>query len=305
MTLVLSLATPAYGLQVSDRLVSRGRRPVDPLANKTVVLRGTDGLITLSYCGPAVTRGIPTDSWIATQVAGREVVSDAVLSFGGLRVRDLGSTLRSLRDKANDWPEFIARGGEIVGVGFQWKEKHERLWLRHVLWRLRGRSGVAELTQVVPRSYLDRIDKYRVAGSGRVHLSGDEWDELVKKLGESGRDWKRAEELMVDAVRLASSREPNAVGPHCMSVRVAPQGQPNVEIQFKPERVHVAMIEGSRVPVAYGPWLIDPGSAIAPSVSVGGMTGTGGPTSWVIRAPAVPDSQPLKGAMRAQERPLL
>ena len=51
MTLVLSVSCPAYALHVSDRLVSKGGKPHDPLANKTVVFRATDGLLVFGYTG--------------------------------------------------------------------------------------------------------------------------------------------------------------------------------------------------------------------------------------------------------------
>jgi hypothetical protein len=70
MTLVLSVATPAYSLQVSDRLVSKGGEPFDPLANKNVVVRATDGLLVFGYTGLAFLDRMPTDTWIADRISG-------------------------------------------------------------------------------------------------------------------------------------------------------------------------------------------------------------------------------------------
>jgi hypothetical protein len=52
MTLILSVVAPDYALQVSDRLVSKRGLPHDPLANKSVVFKGPDGLLALGTPGP-------------------------------------------------------------------------------------------------------------------------------------------------------------------------------------------------------------------------------------------------------------
>jgi hypothetical protein len=52
MTLVLAAAPPAYTLYVSDRLVSKGGAPHDPLASKTVALRATEGLAAFGTPAP-------------------------------------------------------------------------------------------------------------------------------------------------------------------------------------------------------------------------------------------------------------
>lgn len=70
MTLVLAVATPAYPLHVSDRLVSKGGMPHDPVANKSVVFRATDGLLAFGYTGPAFLEGVPMDTWVADALSG-------------------------------------------------------------------------------------------------------------------------------------------------------------------------------------------------------------------------------------------
>jgi hypothetical protein len=97
MTLVLSLATPAYLLHVSDRLVSRTGVPHDRLAHKTVVLRGTDGLLVFGCTGLAFVDGVPTDTWIADVLSGRSCLGqDGALRLGTFPVRDVGWSLLTL-----------------------------------------------------------------------------------------------------------------------------------------------------------------------------------------------------------------
>jgi hypothetical protein len=61
VTIILSLVTGEYAVQVSDRLWTQklkagGRRPlrpVDEAANKSVIVLGRDGLFAMGYSGPA------------------------------------------------------------------------------------------------------------------------------------------------------------------------------------------------------------------------------------------------------------
>ena len=61
MTLILSLASSWFTLQVSDRLVTQAGKQFDPIANKNILYIGPDGIISLGYTGLAHLDGIPTD----------------------------------------------------------------------------------------------------------------------------------------------------------------------------------------------------------------------------------------------------
>jgi hypothetical protein len=54
VTLVLDMAVGSMVLHVGDRLLTRDDSPWDPLANKSVVLLGSDGWACLSYSGLAI-----------------------------------------------------------------------------------------------------------------------------------------------------------------------------------------------------------------------------------------------------------
>jgi hypothetical protein len=71
VTIILSVVTAEYAVQVSDRLLTqevpnRAGTPIrydpwDPTANKSVVVLGRDGLFTMGYSGPAHISGATTD----------------------------------------------------------------------------------------------------------------------------------------------------------------------------------------------------------------------------------------------------
>jgi hypothetical protein len=71
MTLVLSLITPTFVAQVSDRLVARDTLPFDQYTNTNVVYFAADGIMSLGYPGPAYREKhkATTDDWIAGVLA--------------------------------------------------------------------------------------------------------------------------------------------------------------------------------------------------------------------------------------------
>lgn len=76
MTIILSLIHAQYALQISDRQLSEEKQPGqyeawDRASNKSVILLGHDGLISMGYSGPAFISGATTDGWIAEVVAER------------------------------------------------------------------------------------------------------------------------------------------------------------------------------------------------------------------------------------------
>jgi len=70
MTLILGQASRDYVLQVTDRLVTKGNRPFDPLANKNIVYCARNALVAIGFTGIAFLGDIPTDQWIVEQLTG-------------------------------------------------------------------------------------------------------------------------------------------------------------------------------------------------------------------------------------------
>lgn len=72
MTLILTHLSAGYpyALQVTDRLVTKGGSPFDPLANKNIVYVARNAIVSIAYTGLAYIDGIPTDVWIAERLVG-------------------------------------------------------------------------------------------------------------------------------------------------------------------------------------------------------------------------------------------
>jgi hypothetical protein len=76
VTQVLTWGCPNYFVQVSDRLVTGGSRS-DPCANKTVVYRARDALVSIGYSGIAYVDQTPTDDWIVEHLWGNSLPRDS------------------------------------------------------------------------------------------------------------------------------------------------------------------------------------------------------------------------------------
>lgn len=304
MTLVLAVATPAYSLHVSDRLVSKGGAPHDRLANKTVVFRATDGVLAFGYTGPAFIENIPTDSWLADAVSGGHCAGDVgALSHGDFPVRDVGASLRLVCQRLRAQPLFVRHGGEVSAVGWQWDGKRDGALVRDVLWVLHSGSGRLRWQQLVPRHAPERKAVFRMYWTGDWALTPYDWEKLVSDVGACGRDWESAQQLAILAIRRASDKTPGTIGRHCMSVLLRPWLAPNALVQFFPDSPHEGTAFGQTVETAYSPWMVAPDAIHAPAVLVGGLTCEQGLLTYDLQARPVPGTQTLKGAFQSQERP--
>jgi hypothetical protein len=304
VTLVLTVATPVYALHVSDRLVSKGGTPHDPLANKTVVLRATDGLLTFGYTGPAYIGGVPTDTWIAEAVSGEPCAGDAGAGtrMGTFPVRGVGTTLSSLCQRLRPNTQFRRLTGEISAVGWQWDGKRERALIRQVLWVLHRGSGELRWQQIVPRHIPERKKVFRMVHTGDWPLGAEAWQRLVDQVGVAGRDVERVESVLADAIRDASALRSGTIGSHCMSVLLRPWQHPHALIRFLPHAAHEAEAFGQVVEVAYSPWMVAPDAIHAPAVHIGGWTCAQGILTYEMNTPPIPEDQRLKGAFKTQLR---
>jgi hypothetical protein len=304
MMLVLSVATPAYALHVSDRLVSKAGRPHDPLANKSVILRARDGLLAVGYTGAAFVGNVPTDTWIAEILCGGwRGGQTGALGYGDFPVRDIGSSLRLLCQRARTTPVLRRVGIEIAAVGWQWNAKRSPSLMRNVLWVLHAGSGKLQWQQSVPRHSPERKTTFRMVATGDWALAAEDWRVLLEQVGAAGHDHESVERLLVEAIRRASELRPGTIGRDCMTVLLRPWQFPQARVRFDPDATHHDVVFGEAVEVAYSPWMIAPDAIHRPAILIGGLSCEQGLLTYSMEAPPAPTDQRFQGAFQAQVRP--
>jgi hypothetical protein len=154
VTIILSVVTAEYAVQVSDRLLTQrvtdnaGVRydAWDEAANKSIIVLGRDGLFSMGYSGPGNIAGAPTDNWIAEVVAGEELGANQIRpEFGAIRVSQGTTTDRVLavrfleltrRVDAADRAGKLTQRLSIDVVGLRWKDLDKLAWpaYGHIGW---------------------------------------------------------------------------------------------------------------------------------------------------------------------------
>ena len=299
MTLVLSIATPFYCLQVSDRQLTAGETTFDKAANKTVLFGGEDGIVVLSYTGAAYLRGVPTDTRIAGALTAGEALKGWGSQFGpGVRVRDVGSAMRDIRGVLQGFPSFARSHGEVVAVGWQWRRKRPQR-SRQVLWEIGPNPD--SWVQQIPRRPEEGRAKVYLATIGDDPFSPSELQFLVEEVAQKERDVEAVEALLVEAIRKAASRRAT-IGPNCMSVLLNRGKIPR--IRFIPQEIHVAIAGSEQVEIGFCPWVIGKGTIVPPSHLVGSHHVCAGTFCADLEGPEPPDGQSLMGSFGQQKRPI-
>lgn len=283
MTIILSVVTADYAVQVSDRLLTqkvtdnRGihYKPWDELTNKSVIVLGRDGLFAMAYSGPGHINGAPTDNWIAEFVAGEELGANQVRpEFGAIRISQGTSTDRVLAvrfaklaqrvDEADSAGKLTQRLS-IDLVGLRWKD------LDKLAWPAYGRIG------------WDADEGRNIMGMSPHRWGYESGNIFARALGYSqntaqkllrerffGTDMSNKEDTaatLIDILRSIPPQDPT-VGRDCLvtTIQAVP---PHVRIKYEPyglTQMSVEFKSGRTVTVeaAVTPWIITPNHLIAP-----------------------------------------
>ncbi|MDQ3619345.1 MAG: hypothetical protein M3391_04360 [Actinomycetota bacterium] len=287
MTLALSLASPFYCLQVSDRLVTSNRVAFDAQANKTLLCRFTNAVAALAYSGPAFLEGVPTDQWIARRLRGEPPQMGRGLYIGKPKwFTDIG---KALNDLAVGLKHAMAplRGGysgyiSVAAVGWQWRTRRRQLQrIRPVLYRLERPGFDAEfVVSTLPRGW----DHGSSVGRAKFALCQTPWpneltpedvEALRGSLREGPADMGFREEELLKAIAKVAARDRPVVGQDCMSIRIPPVGSPTITIAYRglaPERVFDER-SGDPIRGSWTPWVVGGAFSLPPSFAVGPRIG--------------------------------
>jgi hypothetical protein len=286
VTIIMSVVTADYTMQVSDRLLTRKLttlttpeqvfyEPWDKAANKSVIVLGSDGLFAMGYTGPAHVAGAPTDGWIAEFVAGQELGANQIRpDIGAMQISQGTSTNRVL---AVRFPELAQRVGEMDSagkltdrlsidvVGLRWKD------LNKLAWPAYGRIGwdADEDRNIFGMS----SQRWGYENKNYARALGPKQNIAQKLLRERfrGADLSSKEgtaAVLIDILRSLPSEDPT-VGRDCLVTTI--QGvPPHVHIKYEPydlTQMSVEFKSGRTVTVeaACTPWIITPDKLFAPA----------------------------------------
>ena len=279
MTQILTGACPNFVVQVSDRLVTTGRgvniKEHDPAANKTVVYRAADALVTLGYSGIAYIGETPTDWWIAQILYQGELkATDGRL---GIRIgaiakpMRIGLAMKRLRDAVKALPAhpIDSYGLEIVIAGWQGDRAGPRPIYVEIS-RVAGRTRIQSSPRRWPK---DR--NFQIGVIGQTLQS----NALEKALapyctGPDGPTFlpDTLDQIFVDLIR-ETAGDFASVGAHLMSVVLMRPGLGICGCRFRPLTPHFAIItnptEPQTVEVSHTPWVVSSSIAYPPSLEIG------------------------------------
>ncbi len=274
MTLIHTVATWRWLLQVSDRLVTVARprqvQHFDTQSNKTVVFHATDGIATLSYTGLAFLERAPTDSWIASKLNGVEHPFDPRRVEFSLRMAikrtawpRLGLAVRNL---ANDLTEVAARDSRLRAVpvsvavaGWHW---YRRKRARPFVAEISATAGGEYKVEWSPRQHRHLIVHLILPNTRFPDAELSEIDSCLVRV-----DLPAARTTLVSSVQRVAARS-KTVGPDCMVVSIS---HPYLECrQIRTEFVLNPGTEPTAFYPAYSPWVIGPRECFPPTLMVGG-----------------------------------
>ena len=286
-----------YALQVSDRLVTvkdEGRyEPLDPVANKAVVLLARDGLISMAYAGTAHIANAVTDGWIARTLAGRPLGTNQVRpNFGhqlgrGVPDRFLTEHLTLVADRLSE----ALKSGKITNtlaidyVGLRWQNPKDPAWPT-VGKIAKDQSGGAYRAVMSRRRWgweSGRHFLFRALGRSQKKAQAL----LRSRLPDAIRSKEQTAAALVEILRSLPPHDPT-VGRDCLITTIQ-RGSPHVHTRYEPYDVRQAsaLLGGNTVtvPAAFTPWILTPDSIGAPLVISGTFTQQSGGFEFLMEGP--------------------
>jgi hypothetical protein len=280
-------------------------KPFDELANKNLVYCASNAVVTIAYTGISYIGDKPTDHWIAEKLTDNEFQmpsgrpgssgSRFGMTIGGQCLSpwlDLGLSLIHLRDALNHALDDVRRAWrrdwlqmpfEVIVSGYQWdKDGHARPIIAQI--RKPSSSEAFKLEHEKRDWYLGGRGALIDNPSG--NFKPQRLRKILKSVAKSSVD--EAESIFVTAIQKLAQDNPT-IGPHCMSILIAPPSIRSVRIRLRPHTKHSVWItsdvESGRKICGYSPWIIGPNFISGPSVISGDSEVSFGPYIVNIEAP--------------------
>ena len=267
MTQIITRATYRSVIQASDRAVTVKGQPYDLLSNKALLCLFRDAIVSIAYTGPAHIQGLPTDQWVAQELAGvtyKNPYKPSSHALGEVGThKKIGSSLLELQTALNRvlstftprlrnaWRSQLFA---VVVDGWQWNSKGH---YRPVLYRLVKHSRSMRTVREMKERNWWVTRHIKVIASPKGHLNDKAFRNLVDGLKTS--DPCACIAAMASSIKELSSGS-SLVGPHSVAIHLPRPTTHKASIHYLPGEDDPA-----QYPIAYSPWVIGPGYVHAPS----------------------------------------
>ena len=305
MTLILTALTRKYVVQVGDRLVTAAQRVFDSRANKMIIYRSRDAIVTIGYSGLAFCGGRPTDQWIAETISGESQLSGIALcdlcTYNnkdlGLAILDLHKSLHDLAsNRSLEWMMPI----EICISGWHWKKRLARPTA--IILRKSRNSGVINFIKL-DRHWL-RERSFHVLDTGGWIFNSNENIKLLKTVtmpiflrgGTSGE----MESALCDIIRQISLSTPG-IGRDFMSVQI-PTPPGDVLVRYLIDGYTKPQID-SNTQEYYSPFIVGREKILGPAATNVGATLCTGGINIKIQVPHDNSGMTRRYFLEGQDRP--
>ncbi len=282
----------------------RGRAisPLDQIANKLLIYRARDAIVSIGYAGQAFIGDIPTDEWIAQLISGEPNVRGPD-DRGGVRLGrtpnnwDVGKAVRTI---STELPQHIT-AGQIIYVCVVGHQFDRRGLVRPFLCEMAlQRNGVYSFYQ---------SSRHWRKGAGCIssiglEIGNQERERILTHLRDAEPPLTHDEiaEFLTATIR---KHEQPGVGPHTSAVIIPLPGSAPVRSRFFASTPHHILLRSSkadlRLETGYSPWVIGPGLIKPPTADVGGMNFNAGGIEIACEGGRPPASG-IRGAMGSVDR---
>jgi hypothetical protein len=281
--MILSLVTPHFAIQVSDRrlteeIAANQFDTWDPASNKSVILLGRDGLIAMGYGGAGFIGSATTDGWIAETITGLSMGANldrpdfALRTGDALPDRVVCTHLETVADGLN----WAVGAGQIDAdelminyVGFRWDSLEEPAWpvFGAIAWSPADRY---EVVMSEPDWGWESGRDHQFAALGWSEVEARE--ELRKRLPsmEIGNK-NQAISILIDVLR-SLPPEDTTVSKDCMVTtiqRIPPHAHVRYERYGLAEAEVASRTQTFTVPASFSPWILTPEWLTTPQVMSG------------------------------------
>lgn len=293
MTLILSRASRRYILQVADRLLTKEGKEHDPRSNKTIILKASNGIASIGYCGLAYIKDKPMDQWLVEKLVGQTFERRFGMRQCWLPRIDMGTYLTRLAQALQTikTPPEITQTALFI-VGWQWKRTG---YFRPIVARIHNTSSGFTLEYIHRYWYVGSKEIVKFTQGG-VRISKQLCHEIANR-SSMVKSLDEAEMLLIEAVR-SVSKASDLVGGDCMCVRLLPPPYGLVRIRYVPA---VSESDSESELEAYSPWIVCNNLIAAPSV----LTGEGWGFQlgfFEIKIDAISNKRSLPSYLKSQNR---